>query len=82
MKRLNKGQEKDAEMTAKPRPWPTECMHARDKAAEEIAAAVYVIQGVIGIREPVIALYKALFHLVNALRLLESVGAPTKPPEL
>ena len=66
-----------------PLPWPYQAKAARDEAAEQAAAA---LNNVVPLAEEITDLQhlrrvtKAIFHMQNALRLLESVGAQTKPP--
>jgi hypothetical protein len=63
------------EMTA-PLRWPNECQKARDGAAERIALAIVeILKSRDG--DPTSHLYKALFLLDEALRLLEQCGAKT-----
>ncbi len=73
--------------TYKPRDWPYKARDARDGAAVEIAAALKEAV-VLAEKEPdadrLRRIARALYHLENALRHLESAGAQTRPvtPEL
>jgi hypothetical protein len=68
-----------------PRPWPNNAKHARDRAAEELAAArrdlSFALQNVFNVdrSELIRRLGVALDHCDTALRHLESVGAETRP---
>jgi len=71
--------------TYKPREWPYRAKAARDGAAEEIAAALIAIMPVLrnaGNIEETKKLAVTVYHLQNALRHLEAVGAKTVPREL
>jgi hypothetical protein len=64
------------------RDWPYIARSARDDAAEEIAAALLSVVPLTEIKsdaETLSRVSKVILHLSNALRLLEAVGAPTKP---
>ena len=67
------------------REWPYVAKAARDNAAEEIAAALneaYPLAEIERDTESLRKVTRTIYHLENALRLLESVGAQTKVPEL
>ncbi len=72
-------------MSDKARPWPNNAREARDRAAEEIAAAARELEPLInGERqftetERLRREASALNHAQTALRFLESVGAQTRP---
>lgn len=68
----------------RPRPWPNVAREAGDRAAEEIAAALKELRGVVrGFgrmeeAELVRRIAVALDHCTTALRILEQVGAQTR----
>lgn len=61
--------------------WPYAAANARDAAAENIQAALLLVAPVVmgQARDDPSRLLKALFHLSQALRWLESWGAKTRP---
>ena len=69
-------------MTDKPKPWPYDCADARDRAAEKAVEAITSLAPLTEIENDVEKLRRitrtmtALFLIV---RLLESVGAKTRP---
>jgi hypothetical protein len=72
----------EVDMSDKPREWPNLAREARDRAAEEAAEALRALEPLINrvndledLRRVGIAVKK----VTNVLRLLESVGAPTRP---
>jgi hypothetical protein len=82
-KRSNDNREEDEPVT-KPLRWPNDCMDARDRAAEAAISGIRILEPVLGdlplsdveqTRRAALALAK--FHEIA--RLLESVGAPTRP---
>lgn len=60
----------------KPRDWPYTARGERDNAAEEIAIALKLT---ITLADASSTTAKIVYHLSNALRHLESVGAQTRP---
>lgn len=69
-------------MTA-PREWPNNAAHARDQAAEEAVEAIRALQAVLEKdlpREEMIRkIARAAISCQVIARLLEGVGAPTRP---
>lgn len=71
-------------MTSKPREWPNLAREARDRTAEEANEAIRVLKPLIRgdalTREEVIRKQAiALDSVQTIIRLMESVGAPTRP---
>jgi hypothetical protein len=72
-------------MSDKPRAWPNIAKEARDRAAEEATAAIKALEPVVmeerifTEKERSSRETKALLSLHKIARLLESVGAPTRP---
>ena len=68
-------------MTREPihRPWPYIAKSARDEAAEEVAAALLEVIALNESDTEFRNFTRIVYHLSNALRLLESVGASTRP---
>ena len=68
--------------TYKPREWPYIAKAARDNAADEIAAALKTTVALAETEDDpdeLRSITRTLNHLQNALRHLESAGAPTRP---
>lgn len=69
-------------MTAKPREWPYLAADARDRAAEEAAGAIKTLEPLSETEtdaETLRRITRALLSLYRIARLLESVGASTRP---
>ena len=66
-----------------PRPWPNIAKEARDCAAEEAVHGIAICQNIVD--DPDLKYYerlqfaRALICFLNIARLLESVGAQTRP---
>jgi len=72
----------EGEMT-EPRPLPNNCKTAIFEAADDVAAARLTLKKLAA--EAVyheLPLMKAILDLTEALRWLESIGAPTRPEQL
>jgi len=67
----------------KPRPWPNNAKEARDRSAEEASRALRVIEPLLEKEvtetERIRRLAIVIHSLQTILRLLESVGAQTRP---
>jgi hypothetical protein len=82
LQRLETLEAEEVPMSDKPREWPNVAMDARDRAAEEAAAALKALEPLINDIDDVENLRRvgrAMNSISNVLRLLESVGAPTRP---
>lgn len=69
-------------MSAKPKEWPYLAADARDRAAEEAAGAIKVLEPLSETEtdaEKLRRIARALMSLYRIARLLESVGACTRP---
>ena len=69
-------------MSDKPRPWPYDAADARDRAAEEAAKALRVLGPLIETETDLECMRRvgiAMNSLFVVVRLLESVGARTRP---
>lgn len=72
-------------MSDRPRPWPNVAKEARDRSAEEAMAAITALMPLITEdrifteREVLLRVSRALNNLQTICRLLEGVGAPTRP---
>jgi len=69
-------------MTDKPKDWPYLAADARDRAAEEAAGAIKLLEPLSETEKDAEALRRiarALMSLHKITRLLESVGAKTRP---
>lgn len=72
-------------MTSKPRPWPNVAKEARDRAAEEAARGLRAIKMLLEDGKEVTEVERlrriaiAVDAFQTILRLLESVGAQTRP---
>ena len=72
-------------MSDKPRPWPNNAADARDRAAEAALAGIHALAPVVTSEQPMSETErlrreaKALHALQTIIRLLESVGACTRP---
>ena len=72
---------------SKPREWPNKAKHARDRAAEEVVAANFILKDLAKRMRTaeytrhgaLIDVLEAITHNQTALRHLESVGASTQP---
>lgn len=79
-KKTKKSPEKGMEVeTNAPREWPTKAANARDRAAELLAEADRLLEGVIGGTLDLTKVMRAELAIKDALRHLESQGAPTRP---
>jgi hypothetical protein len=82
LQRLAALETEEAPMSDKPREWPNVARDARDRAAEEAAEALMALDPLINKINDVDDLrrvVRAFKAVSNVLRLLESVGAPTRP---
>jgi hypothetical protein len=82
LQRLEALETEEAPMSDKPREWPNVARDARDRAAEEAAEALMALDPLVNRVNDVDDLrrvIRAIKGLSNVLRLLESVGAPTRP---
>ena len=69
-------------MSDKPKPWPYDCADARDRAAEETVKAIKLLEPVNETEKDLEIMRRvdrAMISLFTAIRLLESVGAKTRP---
>lgn len=69
-------------MTDKPKGWPYLAANARDRAAEEAAGAIRVLEPLSETEtdaEKLRRITRTLMSLYRIARLLESVGASTRP---
>lgn len=70
-------------MTTPARPWPNNQKENRDRAAEEIVAALKAIVPLLQVRvgdvDRLQSAGRAVHHLHSAARWLERAGAPTLP---
>lgn len=71
-------------MTNLPREWPNHCKEIRDRAAENAcdgirALEVFLTERPLSEAERMMRIMRALNALNKIARLLESVGAPTRP---
>ena len=67
-----------------PRPWPNIAKEARDRAAEEAVHGIKILnyvlnEAVLDSRVERLEIARALICFLNIARLLESVGAQTRP---
>ena len=74
------------QMPTAPLRWPNNMAEARDEAAEHVSAANREIDNLVKryalTPEIFVELLKIRTHQVDALRWLESAGAPTRPEHL
>lgn len=72
-------------MSDRPRPWPNVAREVRDRAAEAAASGIRALEPIVSGERPVTELERlrreaiALNALQSIARLLESVGAQTRP---
>ncbi len=69
-------------MTDKPKPWPHECADARDRAAEKAVEALNALAPLEEAEmdvEKLRRIARSMAALFVVIRLLESVGAKTRP---
>lgn len=75
-------EEREDEMT-EARPWPNSAIEMRNQAAERIARAAATLDKALespkDIEVIIRGIYAARLDLAEALRWLESAGAPTRP---
>ncbi|MCL4867826.1 MAG: hypothetical protein KJ063_02560 [Anaerolineae bacterium] len=63
--------------------WPNSAAWARDDAAAAMQQVITIMQPLLQHSDPIVVARaaKSMYHITNALRLLEAVGAPTRPTE-
>ena len=74
--------QQEANMTDKPHPWPYVAANARDSAAEEALKAIKCLEPLVEFESDIDKLRRisrTLLSLYRIARLLESVGANTRP---
>ena len=72
-------------MPTTPRVWPNNARAARDRSAEEANRVITALQPIVNNQLPAEEVVRRIAIALNAThtiaRLLESQGAPTRPPE-